>query len=73
MLKGDQPYHEPMRLVTIIEAPLTLVQALLAKLYKPRELVENGWIRLVVLDGTTGQAQVYDQGAGQAQPIRLPA
>jgi len=26
-----------------------------------------------VLDGTTGQAQVYDQGAGQDQPIRLPA
>jgi hypothetical protein len=78
MLRGYEPYHQPMRLVTVIEAPLALVQALLAKLYKPRELVHNGWIRLAVLDPETGQAQVYDpeHGAGDAwqpQPIRLPA
>jgi hypothetical protein len=77
MLRGDRPYHRPMRLITVIEAPLGLVEELLAKLYKPRELVHNGWIRLVVLDPETGQAQVYDPehgatGAWQPQPIRLP-
>jgi uncharacterized protein YbcC (UPF0753/DUF2309 family) len=79
MLRADRPYHEPMRLVTVIEAPLGLIQALLAKLYKPRELVHNGWIRLVVLDPDTGQAQVYEprRGGGsggrwEARPLRLP-
>ena len=78
MLRGDAPYHQPLRLVTVIEAPLELVQAVLGRLYKPRELVHNGWIRLVVLDPETSQAQVYEDGNGkdggawQAQPIRLP-
>ncbi|MGD2019619.1 MAG: DUF2309 domain-containing protein [Thiohalocapsa sp.] len=78
MLRGDRPYHQPMRLITVIEAPFGLVEDLLAKLYKPRELVQNGWIRLVVLDPETAQAQVYDPKHGegdawQPQPIRLPA
>ncbi len=77
MLRGDQPYHQPMRLITVIEAPLTLVEALLAKLYKPRELLQNGWIRLVVLDPQTHQAHIYEPGHGaergwQPRPIRLP-
>lgn len=77
MLRGDQPYHQPMRLITLIEAPLALVEDQLARLYKPRELVRQGWIRLVVLDPETNQAQVYDpeHGAGHAwqpQPMRLP-
>ena len=77
MLRGDAPYHHPLRLVTVIEAPLTLVESVLGRLYKPRELVHNGWIRLVVLDPETSQAQVYEPGNGkkgawQAQPIRLP-
>ena len=77
MLRGERPYHEPMRLVTVIEAPLALVQELLGRLFKPRELVQNGWIRLVVLDPETSQALVYEQGDGgegawQPRPIRLP-
>jgi uncharacterized protein YbcC (UPF0753/DUF2309 family) len=77
MLRGERPYHAPMRLITVIEAPLKLVQDLLAKLYKPRELVENGWIRLVVLDPEASQALVYEPAAGEAgiwqpRPIRLP-
>jgi hypothetical protein len=67
-----------MRLITLIEAPLTLVEDQLARLYKPRELVQQGWIRLVVLDPETSQAQVYnpEHGTGHAwqpQPMRLPA
>ncbi len=79
MLRADRPYHQPMRLITLVEAPLTLVESLLAKLYKPRELVQNGWIRLVVLDPDTGQAQVYEPrrgdrsgGGWEARRVRLP-
>ncbi|MGB5736166.1 MAG: putative inorganic carbon transporter subunit DabA, partial [Thiohalocapsa sp.] len=72
MLKGGQPYHEPMRLLTVIEAPLALVQALLARLYKPRELVHNGWILLLVLDPETATANLFRDGAWQTTQIRLP-
>ncbi|MEA3639538.1 MAG: DUF2309 domain-containing protein [Lamprobacter sp.] len=63
VLKGDRPYHKPMRLLTLIEAPLPLVQGLLDRLYKPRELVRNGWIKLLVLDPQNGCLQGYESGA----------
>ena len=72
MLKGGKPYHEPVRLLTVIEAPVKLVEELLARLYKPRELVHNGWVRLLVLDPEQGTANLYHNGAWQAQPITLP-
>jgi len=73
MLKGGEPYHEPLRLLTVIEAPLTLVQDLLARLYKPRELTHNGWVLLLVLDPKTSTANLFRDGAWQTRPIRLPA
>jgi uncharacterized protein YbcC (UPF0753/DUF2309 family) len=85
--RASEPYHEPMRLLTVIEAPLTLVQGLLARLYKPRELVHNGWVLLLVLDPETQapptcfataehadartQAQ-RDEEAGDHRPGRVP-
>lgn len=72
MLEGDQPYHEPMRLLTVIEAPLGLVEDLLARLYKPRELVHNGWVLLLVLDAQTNSANLFRDGGWETRPIRLP-
>jgi uncharacterized protein YbcC (UPF0753/DUF2309 family) len=62
MLAGDRPYHEPMRLITVIEAPLAKVQGALNKVYKARELVHNGWIRMLVLDPESGDARLYRRG-----------
>ena len=70
MLKGSEPYHEPMRLLTVIEAPLALVQGLLARLFKTRELVHNGWVLLLVLDPETGTANRFRDGAWQTTPMR---
>jgi uncharacterized protein YbcC (UPF0753/DUF2309 family) len=72
MLKGSEPYHEPMRLLTVIEAPVSLVEQLLARLYKPRELVHKGWVQLMVLDPERSTANLFRDGGWQAQPIRLP-
>lgn len=60
--KGEQAYHRPMRLITLIEAPLALVQGLLNRLYKPRELVHNGWIRLLVLDPESNSIHSFEDG-----------
>jgi len=65
MLAGGRPYHEPMRLVTVIEAPLDKVQAALNKVYKARELVYNGWIRMLALDPDSGRASLYRRGEWQ--------
>jgi uncharacterized protein YbcC (UPF0753/DUF2309 family) len=61
-----------MRLLTVIEAPLTLVQDLLARLFKPRQLVQNGWIRLLVLDPRSQSAHRFERGAWLSEPVRLP-
>ncbi|MBK5971261.1 MULTISPECIES: DUF2309 domain-containing protein [Thiorhodovibrio] len=60
--KGKHAYHRPMRLVTVIEAPPALVRGLLDRLYKPRELVHNGWIKLLVLDPESGRIHGFEQG-----------
>ncbi len=73
MLKAGAPYHEPVRLLTVIEAPLKLVEDLLGRLYKPRELVRNGWVLLLVLDAERGAANFYTNDGWQTQPIALPS
>ena len=72
VLKGSEAYHEPMRLVTVIEAPLTLIENLLRRLYKPRELVQNGWILLLVLDPESGSAHQYHAEGWRTTPVALP-
>lgn len=62
VLKGARAYHRPMRLITLIEAPLARVQGLLDRLYKPRELVGNGWIRLLILDPENGRVHGFKDG-----------
>jgi uncharacterized protein YbcC (UPF0753/DUF2309 family) len=69
MIQGERPYHEPMRLVTLIEAPLAHVQSVLARVYKVRELVGNGWIRLLVLDAQTETISLFESGQWHARPF----
>ena len=45
-------FHEPLRLQVIIEAPQCAIDAVLAANSQPRDLVDNGWIRLFALDPT---------------------
>ncbi|WP_457600245.1 DUF2309 domain-containing protein [Hydrogenivirga sp.] len=50
VLRGKEPHHKPIRLITLIEAPLGRVKRALKGVRKVRELVHNGWINLIVLD-----------------------
>ncbi|SDW70249.1 DUF2309 domain-containing protein [Thiocapsa roseopersicina] len=67
VLKGDRPYHQPMRLITLIEAPLSSVRDALARVYKVRNLVENDWVRLLVLDPVTDCVSLFEHGRWSAQ------
>ncbi|MEQ8784841.1 MAG: DUF2309 domain-containing protein [Pirellulaceae bacterium] len=47
---GERYQHPPLRLTVVIEAPRRLVQKIVEKHSMVRELVENGWLSLVVLE-----------------------
>lgn len=48
---GKRLQHEPLRLLVVIEAPRDAVRQVILKHAVVRNLVTNGWVTLVVLDG----------------------
>ena len=56
-----KPYHEPVRLLTFMEAPLEKVlKAVERSIAKP--FILNEWIRPVVIDKEAGKVYVYENG-----------
>jgi uncharacterized protein YbcC (UPF0753/DUF2309 family) len=47
---ADEPYHQPLRLSTIIHAPVERVSNILADHEKLTDLLDNGWLSLTVVD-----------------------
>lgn len=70
VLADGRPYHEPLRLINVIEAPLERVIATLDKVAVVRRLLQNGWIRMLVVDPEA--AQVYQYRDGQWCEYALP-
>jgi uncharacterized protein YbcC (UPF0753/DUF2309 family) len=50
------PYHVPQRLLTVVYAPLSMVEAVIEG-NELRRLFGNGWVQLVVIDPATGKAK----------------
>lgn len=50
VMDGDVPYHEPMRLLTVIEAPRERIDKLIARHEILRHFYHNEWVHLVALD-----------------------
>ncbi len=48
---GNAFQHEPLRLLTVIEAPRDAIASIIQKHSSVRDLVGNGWVNLVALDG----------------------
>jgi uncharacterized protein YbcC (UPF0753/DUF2309 family) len=71
VLKDGMPYHEPIRLITLIEAPLDHVKAAVEGVAAVKRLVNNGWIRLMVVDPDTQIANVFE--SGQWRKLTLPS
>ena len=68
VLKDGVPYHEPLRLLTVIEAPFAHARAAIEGVVKVRNLVHNGWLRMAVADPETGGVYVFDDGAWRQRP-----
>ncbi len=65
VLKEGHPYHEPLRLITLIEAPFEHARSAIEGVVTIKRLVQNGWIRMLVLDPETFAVHLYDHGAWQ--------
>ncbi|BCA55229.1 UPF0753 protein [Nitrospira sp. KM1] len=50
VMNGELPYHEPMRLLTIIEAPRERIDKLIGRHEVLQHFYHNEWVHLVALD-----------------------
>jgi uncharacterized protein len=50
VMNGEMPYHEPMRLMTIVEAPRDRIDELIARHEVLRHYYHNEWVHLAALD-----------------------
>ncbi|MDR4461706.1 MAG: DUF2309 domain-containing protein [Nitrospirales bacterium] len=56
---GPKPYHEPMRLFAIIEAPLERISLIISRHDLLQKLIGNQWVNLVALDPVTMEFFLY--------------
>ena len=56
------PYHQPLRLITVIEAPFEHARRAVEAVISVKYLVRNGWIRLMVVDPELASVFVYEDG-----------
>jgi uncharacterized protein YbcC (UPF0753/DUF2309 family) len=54
VMNGDVPYHEPMRLLSLIEAPRERIVKLIARHEVLQQFYHNEWVHLVALEPTDG-------------------
>lgn len=62
VLKDGHPYHEPVRLITVIEAPFEHARQATESVVPVKHLIRNGWIRLLILDPEQGTVNIYEEG-----------
>jgi len=62
VLDKGQSYHEPLRLITVIEAPFEHAWSAVESVAAVKALVRNSWIRLLIIDPEQETVNVYDNG-----------
>jgi uncharacterized protein len=67
---GEAHFHEPMRLLTIIEAAPSIIGGIIARHEVLQQFFHNGWVNLVALDPQTLEFRRYNKDATW-EPIEL--
>lgn len=57
---GREPYHGPMRLLAVIEAPRGRIRAIINRQPLLEQLFWRGWVTLVALESQAGAFYQYD-------------
>ena len=61
---GLVPYHEPLRLLAIIEAPPARIEAIIQRHRILQNFFNNQWVHLVAMDSLTREFSRYRPGGG---------
>ncbi|MFB6307880.1 MAG: DUF2309 domain-containing protein [Haloarculaceae archaeon] len=72
MAADDDPYHQPIRLSTVIHAPVDRVTDILAEHDDVAGLLDNGWLSLTVVDPTQDHRAFDYAGDLEWTPIEEP-
>ncbi|HKN85932.1 MAG TPA: DUF2309 domain-containing protein [Nitrospiraceae bacterium] len=59
VMNGETPYHEPMRMLTVIEAPRANIGKLIGRHEVLQHLYHNEWVHLVAVDPEDGGLYRY--------------
>lgn len=59
VMNGSMPYHEPMRLLTVIEAPRANIDKLIGRHDVLQHFYRNEWVHLVAMDPEDGGLYRY--------------
>ena len=62
VLKDGLPYHEPIRLITLVEAPFDHAKQVFESVVAAKNLVRNGWIRMLIVDPETRNVSLFERG-----------
>ncbi|QCC51943.1 DUF2309 domain-containing protein [Halapricum salinum] len=69
MSADDEPYHQPLRLSTVIHAPVERVTEILADHEEVASLLDNGWLALTVVDPQKGHRAFHYEGQREWTPV----
>ena len=71
VLRDGLPYHEPLRLLVVIESPLAHAKRAVEAVRAIKNLVYNGWVRMAIVDPETRDYYVFQHDDWQQQPARV--
>ncbi|MBF8259920.1 MAG: hypothetical protein HW377_2294, partial [Actinobacteria bacterium] len=64
VMAGETRYHEPLRLLAVIEAPTDRIGEIIRRHHTLQHLFDNGWVNLVALNPLAGSFLRYREGGG---------
>jgi uncharacterized protein YbcC (UPF0753/DUF2309 family) len=59
VMNGPQPYHEPMRMISLIEAPRDRISQIIVRHKLLQQYYDNEWVRLIALDPNEKMFYLY--------------
>jgi len=65
----DTPYHQPLRLSTVVHAPVDRVTDVLADHEELTELLDNDWLSLTIVDPTQDHRALHYEGDLEWEPL----
>jgi hypothetical protein len=73
VMNGEHPYHEPMRLLTVIEAPKQSIERIIGNHRVLQHFYDNRWVSLIAVDPEEKSWDRYAPGRGWKRiPLERP-